>query len=168
MSIPQLGRSNVYEGKQYCSKLYRVHKHSDLIHKVRFDCATVYKLAEISDSSFSARCSNSITSSTQVDRFVSDFFSTQSRMYLQDFFDRKFLADLDQKLFHLKNVNIFEFCSDLVLEVSINLSLTQVARSSKKKSATQSCIYLSDSFDRIFLSVLRQKCYAPKISLSQN
>ena len=71
-------------------------------------------------------------------------------MYLQEFFDRKFLADLDQKLSVLKNVNIFEFCSDLVLEVRVNISLTQVP-------STQSRMYLQVVFDRKLLAVLNQK-----------
>ena len=60
--------------------------------------------------------------------------ATQSRMYLQVVFDRKLLAVLSQKLFILKNVivNIFEFWSGLVLEVSINISLTQVVRFGSK------------------------------------
>ena len=61
-----------------------------------------------------------------------NFFPTQSRMYLQVVFDRKLLAVLSQKLSYMKNVNIFEFCSGLVLEVSINLSLTQVVRFGSK------------------------------------
>ena len=37
-----------------------------------------------------------------------NFFSTQSRMYLQDFVDKKLLAVLDQKLSILKNVVVFD------------------------------------------------------------
>ena len=107
MSTHQLGRSNVYEGNQYCSKLYRVHKHSDLIHKVRVDCATVYKLAEISDSSFSARCSNSITSSTQVDRFVSEFFFHSISDVSSRFFWPKIPGGLGSKVVYFEKCQHF-------------------------------------------------------------